>query len=326
MTTVAVTGATGHIGANLVRALIEEGHRVRILLHETSGSLRGVDVETVSGDVLDPASLQKALSGAEVVYHLAARISVTGDPDGMVHKINVVGPRNVAQACLRQGVRRLVHFSSIHAFRQEPLDQPLDETRAPARTPRSLAYDRSKAAGEEEVLAAVAQGLDAVIVNPSGVIGPHDYGPSRMGAVFQGLYRRRFPAMVEGGFNWVDVRDVVRSALAAEKRGRRGERYLLAGHWVAVSELARQFGEISGVPAPRVVSPMWLARIGAPFVEAASRATRSTPLFTSESLVALRANRNVRRDKAERELGHAPRPTRETLADLFDWFRGANML
>ena len=270
--------------------------------------------------------MHKALSGAEVVYHLAARISVTGDPDGMVRKINVEGTRNVANACLRDGVRRLVHFSSIHAFRQRPLDQPLDETRAPAQTPRSPAYDRSKAAGEQEVLAAVSAGLDAVIVNPSGVLGPHDYRPSRMGAVFLGLYRRRFPAMVEGGFNWVDVRDVVRSAIAAEKKGRRGERYLLAGRWVAIPDLARQFGEVSGARIPPWVSPMWMARIGAPFVSTVSRITRTTPLFTSESLEALRSNRDVRRDKAERELGHASRPIRETLADTFEWFRQANML
>jgi dihydroflavonol-4-reductase len=324
--TVAVTGATGHIGANLVRALVEQGHRVRILRHEESRALAGLDVEAITGDVLDPDSLRKVISGAEVVYHLAARISVTGDPDGMVRKINVEGTKNVAAACLREGVRRLVHFSSIHAFRQRPLDQPLDETRAPAQTPRNLAYDRSKAAGEQEVLAAVSLGLDAVIVNPSGVIGPHDYRPSRMGAVFVGLYRRRFPAMVAGGFNWVDVRDVVKSAIAAEKKGRRGERYLLAGHWVNVADLAQQFGEVSGARVPRLVSPMWMARLGAPFVTAVSRMTKSTPLFTSESLEALRANPNVRRDKAERELGHAPRPTRETLADTFEWFRQANML
>ena len=326
MMTVAVTGATGHIGANLVRALVEHGHRVRVLTHEESRSLVGLDVEAVPGDVLDPDSLRKALSGAEVVYHLAARISVTGDPDGMVHKINVEGTRNVARTCLREGVRRLVHFSSVHAFRQRPLDQPLDETRAPVQAPRSPAYDCSKAAGEQEVLAAVGDGLDAVIVNPSGVIGPHDYRPSRMGAVFLGLYRRRFPAMVAGGFNWVDVRDVVRSAIAAEKKGRRGERYLLAGHWVGIPDLARQFGEVSGARIPRWVSPMWMARLGAPFVTTVSRITRSTPLFTSESLEALRANRDVRRDKAERELGHAPRPIRETLADTFEWFRQANML
>ncbi len=326
MTTVTVTGATGHIGANLVRALVEGGRKVRTLLHGDARALDGLDVERVPGDVLDPESLRKAFAGADVVYHLAARISVTGDPDGMVHRTNVEGPRNVSRACLAAGVRRLVHFSSIHAFRQEPLDQPLDETRAPAQTRRSLAYDRSKATGEQEVLRAVAEGLDAVIVNPSGVIGPYDFRPSRMGAVFLGLYQRRFPAMVEGGFNWVDVRDVVQSAIAAETRGRRGERYLLAGHWVAVSDLARQFGEVSGTRAPRFVSPMWLARIGAPFVTAASQITRTTPLFTSESLEALRANRNVKRDKAERELGHKPRPTRETLADTYAWFREAKML
>jgi dihydroflavonol-4-reductase len=324
--TVVVTGATGHIGANLVRSLLQDGRKVRAVLHDDARALAGLDVEKVVGDVLEPESLKKAFAGAEVVYHLAARISVTGDPDGMVRKTNVEGPRNVARASREAGVRRLVHFSSIHAFRQSPLDQPLDETRAPAQTPRSLAYDRSKADGEQQVLAAVAEGLDAVIVNPSGVIGPYDFRPSRMGAVFVGLYQRRFPAMVEGGFNWVDVRDVVKSAMAAETKGRRGERYLLTGHYVPVQELAQMFGEVAGVRSPRLVSPMWLARIGAPFVTAYSQVTRTTPLFTSESLEALRANRNVRRDKAEKELGHTARPTRETLADTVEWFRQAKMI
>lgn len=326
MSGIVITGAAGHIGNNLVRALCARGERPRVLVHQDTRALEGLDVEKVSGDLLDPASLVAAFEGAERVFHLAAKISIDPREDGLLGRLNVDGPKNVAAACLAAGVKRLVHFSSIHALSSQPAGEPIDETREPTHQDYPVAYDRSKAAGEAEIRAAVARGLDAVVVNPTGVIGPHDYRPSPMGEVFLDLYHRRLPGIVEGGFNWVDVRDVVDGALAAADRGRTGERYLLSGHWASVREVAQVAAEVTGVRAPRMVSPMWLARASAPLATAFARIAGRRPLFTSASLHALRNHRHISHDKATRELGYQPRSLRTSVEDIYAWFRDAGQL
>jgi dihydroflavonol-4-reductase len=323
---IVVTGAAGHIGNNLVRALVARGQKPRVLVHEDSRALEDLDVERVSGDLMDPASLERAFAGADLVFHLAACVSIEAEDDERVTRLNGEGPRNVAEACLRAKVRRLVHFSSIHAFSVEPLDGVVDETRTPTSPDYPIAYDRSKAVGERAVRDAVARGLDAVIVNPTGVIGPFDFRPSPVGQVFLDLYHRKLPGLVEGGFNWVDVRDVVAGALAAAERGRRGEGYLLAGEWVSVPDLAQMASRATGIKPPRIVSPMWLARASAPILTAFARAARRRPLYTAASLAALRGHRLISNEKARRELGFAPRPTEETVRDVYDWFRQKGLL
>jgi dihydroflavonol-4-reductase len=321
-----VTGATGHLGANLVRALIERRRRVRVVVHRDSRSLEGLDVERVNGDVCDAASLEHAFAGAEVVYHLAAMISITGDRGGMVSRVNAFGVRNAAGAALKRGVRRFIHCSSIHAYRMAGVRGVIDETSARAEQGRAFAYDASKAAGERELRAAIERGLDAVIVNPTGVIGPNDFGPSRMGRMLLDLHRRRLPALVTGGFDWIDVRDVVTAMLAAETKGRTGESYILSGHWHSVPELARMASETTGVRPPRLTVPAWLALLGCPAAALHGRIARREPLYTRESLAAIGRTCRVARDKAMRELGHAPRPIAETIRDTYAWFDSAGML
>ena len=159
--------------------------------------------------------------------------------------------------------------------------------------------------------------MDAVVVYPSGVVGPLDFGPSRMGQVFFNLRERAMPGLVAGGFDWVDVRDVVAGAMAAEASGRAGEGYILSGSYHSVPELAAMAAEISGVAAPRFVSPMWLARLGAPFMTLGNRVFGVEPLYTSEGLSALRGNPEISHAKAARELAYAPRPMLETIAALY---------
>src|SRR5690606_13352249 len=210
--TVVVTGASGHLGANLVRTLLERGEQVRVLVHRSAQALADLDdqIERAEGSVCEPESLASAFAEVDRVYHLAGVISIDGDPDGRVHKVNVEGTRNVARACHEQGVGRLVHVSSVHAFDMNPRDEVLDETRPQVGdSPHHSAYDRSKALGERAVREFVDAGLDAVIVNPTGIIGPVDYGPSRLGQLLGELASGKLPALLDGGFDFVDVRDVV---------------------------------------------------------------------------------------------------------------------
>ena len=315
-----VTGSTGHIGVNLVRALVADGRQVRALVHHHPPDIfDDLDIEFANMDLLDPDSIPPALEGAEVVYHLAALISITGPQGGRVYAVNVDGVRNVAEAALAAGVRRFVHVSSCHAFHINTTLPVVDET-ADRPGPRAPAYDRSKAAGEAALREVIAQGLDAVIINPCGVVGPVDPHPSRMGQVLLDLRDGRLPSLLDGGFNWVDVRDVVASAIAAEAQGRTGENYLLGGHYVALPELMQLAATACGSTCPRFVSPMWLAQIGAPFAETWARIFGGDPLYTSEALHALRINKNLSHEKAARELGHSPRPIDQTLRDVYASF------
>jgi dihydroflavonol-4-reductase len=319
-----VTGASGHVGANLLPELLEAGHSVRALVRDDVRALDGLDVEPVRGSIMEPDDLDRAFAGARRVFHLAGRISIVGDPDGAVRRTNVDGVRNVVEACERAGVERLVHVSSIHARAVQPLDEPVDESRAPAES--GPAYDRSKAAGEAEVRAGVERGLDAVIVAPTGVIGPRDFKPSRAGQMILAVAGRTLPALVEGGFNWVDVRDVSRSIRLAADRGTAGRSYLLPGAWHRIADVAAMVGREVGVAAPRWVPSMGLARLGAPFVQAWGWMTSSEPIYTAEALHALRTHRHVVGERAMRELGHTARPIEETVADSVAWFRRAGYL
>jgi dihydroflavonol-4-reductase len=324
--TVVVTGAAGHIGGTLVRALLAQGRPTRALVHHDRRALEELDVETTQGDVRDPASLRRAFAGAEVVYHAAAHISLRMDEWPLLEAINVTGTQNVVEACLACGVRRLVHFSSIHALEQEPLDVPVDEERPLVESARHPPYDRSKAAAERCVREGIARGLDAVILYPTGIIGPYDFRPSHLGGVVLSICHGKLPALVTGGFDWVDVRDVVAGAMRAEERAPPGASYLLSGHWVSARDLASAVSELTGARAPRLTVPIWAARLGIPFVVGLARLNKGEPLYTRVALGALHSNRRISHERAARDLDYRPRPFRDTLIDTLQWFRGAGTL
>ena len=317
---VEVTCSTGHIGANLVRALLNNRVSTRVLVHEDRRAIEGLDVDVVAGDIRNMDSLINAFAGAEIVYHLAADISLSQTEWPQLEAVNVTGVRNVVEACLRCGVRRLVHFSSIHAITQEPMDILVDESRSLVDSHRCPPYDRSKAAGEREVRRGIERGLDAIIINPTAIVGIHDYRPSHFGEVLLSLANHKLPALVDGGFDWVDVRDVVEGAMRAEERAPTGAKYLLSGHWVSLRDLANMVEKITGMPAPGFVCPMTLARFAAPFVGAFDRLAGKRPLYTSVSLKALRSNRNISHKKATLELAYSPRAFHETIIDTLHWF------
>jgi dihydroflavonol-4-reductase len=201
-----------------------------------------------------------------------------------------------------------------------------DENCAPNLDPGAPAYDRSKAAGEAEVRAGIAHGLDAVIVNPTGVMGPHDYAPHLAGRALIDMYLGKLPMNVAGGFNWVDARDVAAGALSAEERGRTGENYLLSGRWARMPEIAAMMERATGRRGPRLVAPVWLARVGLPFIAAYSGLTGSQPLYTGPSLRALTEHRDCNNRKARAELGFAPRPLETTVAETLSFYEQAGLL
>ena len=315
-----VTGASGHIGANLTRAFVDRGVPVRALVHRDRRSLEGLDVETVRADVLDPDSLETAFEGADVVYHLAAVIALRDAKQ--MKAVNTIGTRNVVDACVRAGVRRLVHFSSIHAMSFSPHQDYVDES-CPIIDPRGCStYNQSKAGSEGQLRTVNARELDYIILRPTAVVGPHDYQPSFVGEMLVRLASGSLPALVDGGFDWVDVRDVVDGAMKAADLAPSGSEYLLSGHWASLVEIARMVDGIAHNGVPKFVCPLWLAGLAAPVAMSLDRVAKRRPLFTPFSIETFRTSQRVRHDKATRDLGYNPRSLEETIADSLAWFGG----
>ncbi len=317
---IVITGASGLVGGNLVRAMLAQGRSVRALVHQDRRALTGLEVETASADLTDPASLERAFNGAQVVYHLAGSISIRMDNWETLKRVNVDGTRNVVNACLRCGVEKLVYFSSIHAYRQEPFDLPLDEGRPLLTGERIPPYERSKAAAESIARQAPDRGLATIIIIPSAILGPFDFRPSYLGQALQLLANGRIPALVRGGYDWVDVRDVVTGAMQAELLGRSGASYILSGHWRSLRDVARVAAQVSGRSAPRFIVPIWLAKAFQPVMAKLAQINGSQPLYTKAMLNTMRSNRKISHDRASRDLGYRPRPFEETLADTLNWF------
>jgi dihydroflavonol-4-reductase len=323
---VAVTGASGHLGNNVVRALLEHNCTVRALVHQNTQGINNLPVERVMADVLDLPSLQSAFDGVDTVIHLAGRISITSFDRQKVEAINITGVKNMIAACLSADVKRVVHVSSIHAHKQEPLYQELNETRALVDQSCTTIYDNSKAQGELIVRQAIQNGLNAIIINPTGIIGPYDFEPSHFGAALLAFAQGNVPLGIGGGFNWVDARDVAEGILRAAKSAPSGEKYLLSGHWVAMRDMASYVCSIVGNKSPLIVFPLWSAACIAPLMTVFDRVARRRPLFTSAAVRALNSNRVISHAKASWDFGYQPRPIIETLTDTLTWFRENGLL
>ena len=216
-----VTGGAGHVGGNLVRQLLYNGWQVRCLIHQDTRALEGLDVENVMGDLADTAVLAKQMSGCDVVFHTAAYVAVENVDIPLMEKINVGGTKAMCKAALTNQIEQFIHFSSIHAFQQQPTSDMLTEDRPLVQDSKASPYDRTKAAAQRYVLDACNQGLNASILHPTGVIGPYDFKPSRMGQVISDIADQKMSITINSGFNWVDVRDVCNTAInCIEKIGR----------------------------------------------------------------------------------------------------------
>ena len=317
-----VTGATGHIGNVLIRKLLDQGEKVRALIwrDEDTSPLKGLDVEQLVGDVLDPGSLKPAMHGVETVFHLAGVISIMPGKNPLVWKVNVEGTRNVLEAARRTGIRRLVYTSSIHAIARAPHGVAMDETLGFDQNNPYGEYDRSKAAASLEVQKAAAEGLDAVIVCPTGVIGPYDFRGSEMGEVLRSASEARTMFYVEGAYDFVDVRDVADGMIAAHAHGRRGESYILSGQRLSVRYMLETVREVTGKAFASIRIPFSLAKVAARFTPWYYQRTKARPRFTPYSLEVLQSNSNISHAKAARELGYKSRPAIETIADTVRWF------
>lgn len=314
-----VTGASGFIGANLVRLLLQRGWRVRALVRGRAPSLDGLDCELVHGDLFGPA-LRDAMRGADALFHLAATYSLWHrDRERLLHA-NVDGTRSVLAAARDAGVPRTVHTSSVAALGVRADGRPADERYQSDYRALIGAYKRSKFLAEAEVRRAVGLGQDVVVVNPTTPVGPWDAKPTPTGEIVLRFLRGRMPAYVETGLNLIDVRDVAAGHLAAYERGATGERYILGHENISLHEMLRRLATITGRPAPRVRLPRIVPLAYAGFAEFVLSRVGIAPDVSFESVRMAKQRMYYDSAKACRELGLPQSPVTTALADAVGWF------
>jgi dihydroflavonol-4-reductase len=321
---VLVTGGTGFLGSHLCARLVGEGYQVTVLRRPASdlGSLSRLGVRSAIGDVTDVDSLNRAMDGQRFVIHAAALV---GSAPAAVHAVvNETGTRNVAVACQRHGVERLVHVSSVAAVGiPEDRRQPADEGFAFNLEGSPLGYHLSKRRAEQAIARAAAEGLDAVIVNPSSIKGPHGRY-FRGGEIPNAVRRRPVVPCFSGGTNIVHVGDVVDGVLGALRRGRTGERYILGGENLTWRQLARTAADLIGVRRVFVNVPAIMTEAAALSGRAMERLTGHRPRVTDDVHFCASRFLFYHSGKAVKELDFRPRPYAQIVREYLDgeWSRG----
>ena len=319
-----VTGASGFVGAAVARALIARGWETRCLVRAASSrrNLQSLPVEIATGDLREPASLERALSGCDALFHVAADYRLGVRNPSELYQANVEGTRNVLEAARRAGVERIVYTSSVAT-----IGIPADGTPGDERTPVRLEdmighYKRSKFLTEQ--LAREwwrTSGAHLVIVNPSTPVGPGDVKPTPTGQIIVDAARGRTPAYVDTGLNVAHVDDVAQGHLLALERGRAGEHYILGGEDLSLRAILEIIAEIVGREPPRIRLPHAVVMPIAYVAEAYSRVTGRPTRVTLESVRMSRKRMYFSSEKARRELGYRSRPAREAFANAIEWFR-----
>jgi nucleoside-diphosphate-sugar epimerase len=323
---VLVTGATGHLGANLVRRLLDDGEDIRVLMRQgrDNGAMDGLPVERAYGDLRDAGAVDSAVSGCTRVYHCAALVStIEGNAAHKreVFKTNVLGTRHVLDAAARHGIARVVVSGSLSATGYEP-ETPSHEGMPFYPFDRHLPYGFTKHLVEHEALRAHADGLDVVVATSCAIVGPHDYAPSRMGRVLIDFAHGKLRAYIPGGFEFVSTRDIAEGHVLAMQKGRSGQKYIISTAYSSVDDLLSLYGEVTGRPKPRLRLP---APVMAALAEVADktwfRAFPNQPRrFTPAAVRLLDMRRRADHDKAKRELGFQPTGLADAVREAYEDF------
>lgn len=307
-----VTGATGHLGANLVRRLLAEGEPVRAMLRSgrDNGALDGLDVERVYADLRDARAVSAAMEGCRRAYHTAALVStIEGDAAHKreVFETNVLGTRHILDAARQHGVEKVVVSGSLSATGHDP-DRPSHEDMPFYPFDRHLPYGHTKHLTEHECLKAHADGLNVVVAVSCAIIGPHDYVPSRMGRVLIDYAHGALRAYIPGGFEFVSARDIAEGHVLAMQRGRSGQKYIFSTAYSSVDDLLGLFREVTGQPLPRLrLPPPVMATLAEIADKTWYRAFPNLPRrFTPAAVRLLSMRRRADHEKAQRELGYQP--------------------
>ena len=317
-----VTGGTGHLGNVLIRELLAQGQAVRVLVlpGEDCRAIHNLPIELIEGDITRPETLPPAMEGIRNVYHMAALVSIISGQEHLLKKINVQGTQNMLDAARQALVRRFIYTSSIHALARPPKGVTINESLPFDPNNPAGAYDRSKAEASLLVERAVREGLNAVIICPTGVVGPHDYRRSEMGEMIMEWMSAKVSLLIEGFFDFVDVRDVALGHILACENGKPGETYILGGERIHVEKIRQIVKEISQAYSPVIKIPLPLALFVTNFTQLYYNLSKTRPRFTRYSLETLISNSMISSEKAHDELGYRARSLQESLRDTVNWW------
>lgn len=321
-----VTGARGHLGSALIRKLLADKCRVRGFALESERDMTGQpDIEMVYGDVRKRESLEPLFDNPDhaqlIVIHTAGIVAITSKFDQTVYDVNVHGTQNVVDLCLEHKIKKLIYVSSVHAIPEQPDGKVITEIDHFDPDKVHGLYAKTKAEATQIVLDAVDDGLDASVVHPSGILGPYDPGHNHLNQMILDYVDGRLTAGVQGGYDFVDVRDVVDCIIACIKRGKPGECYICSNQYVSVPQLMEYLHEVTGLKRIKTFLPIAFAKMTAPLAELWYKIKKQPPLYTSYSLYTLTSNSNFSHKKAEEELKVKNRPIKQTIADTYNWLR-----
>ena len=322
MTLALITGGSGHVGANLSRELINQGYKVRCIDFDRDyRAFENLDIELVKGDITDKDSLKPAFKDVEIVFHTAAFISLDKRYKNQIRKINVEGTKNVCEASVDANIKKLVHFSSIDAFQREPMDEPLYESRSLVSDAKSIPYDLSKADGQRIVLDFTKNFLDASIIHPTSIMGPNDFKPGLNCQSMIDIANQKRLLNITFGYNYVDVRDLSKTAINCSIKGANGQNYLVGGEFLMFPEIAKMIGELLDRRTLIAALPISSMYFNVPYEIVKSRFTKKPRLMTIDTIHTIKtAHKLIPCTLAKNELGHKNRPFIETITDTINFF------
>lgn len=318
-----ITGASGHIGYALLLNLLDKGEDVRILIRKNLPKFDGLKCEKVFGDVTKPETLDKAFKNAEIVYHLAGVIDINNTDDTLIRNVNIEGTENVAEACERAGVKRLVYASSVDAYPPLKDNEVMHEIDSFNPDILDGTYAKTKAIATQFIIDKCKNdNLNAVIVYPGACIGPYDFKVSNAGEMVRMYMKGSFPSSLSfGAYNFVDVRDIAEGMYSAAQNGRKGEGYILCGEEVTTDDFIKIVAKACGKKPPKVKMPYGIVKRAAPLMETYYRVSKKTPLFTRYTIRKLTSNCNFSIEKAENELDYHPMSVEKSVTDMVEWIR-----
>ena len=323
MTTL-LTGATGFLGSALARELLKDGRPLKLLIRKNADTrnIDDLDCEIIYGDLRDRQSLNSAMAGCKTLYHTAAYYSLWSRDKKLIYDINVQGTRNILETALEADVERVVYTSTVGCIGLSDDGSPTNEERPMDTTTLSNDYKLSKYQAEQVALELFGRGLPVVIVNPSTPVGPRDIKPTPTGKIILDFLNRKMPAYIDTGLNLIDVADCARGHILAETKGRLGERYILGNKNMSLKEILLALEVLTGLKAPRIKMPYWVAYSAGLACEWVSDAiTHQPPAVPLAGVKMAKYYMYFDSSKAVRELGLPQNPVEDALGQAVRWFR-----
>jgi len=321
-----VTGAAGHLGSVITEKLNERGKTVYALcLPGEERAPHGENISVFLGDVRDTGSLtgmfEQCAGKAVTVIHCAGIVTISNAFGKNVRAVNVQGTKNIVSLCEEFKVNKLVYISSVHAIPEQPRGKAITEIVWFSPSKVVGLYAKTKAKATQCVLDYISRGNDGNVVHPSGILGPSDFGGGHLTQMIIDYCKGRLTSAVNGGYDFVDVRDVADGVLSCCEQGKRGECFILSGKFFKILDVLNLLHHITGRKRIDRILPRWFVKLTAPLSEIYYRILKQPPLYTTYSIYTLGANANFSHEKAAKELGFYPRPLSQTLIDTVNWLK-----